>query len=432
MPPSLFSPSLKGHTIPGGAVWADAGTIIPWKVYENYGDTALLRENYPMMRDYTETLIAADKADGGTHLVFSAFTFGDWLAQDGLTPQSVKGGTEDAYIQGIYYWNSVRLTAGAAGILGEEGDAARYHKLSDEIREALLAEYFSPNGNLTVDTQTGYVLALYYGIYRNREKLLAGFRRRLTRDFWRISCGFTGAPLILPVLLDNGMEDAAFRMLLSEEYPGWLYAVNLGATTIWERWNSLNPDGSISGTGMNSLNHYAYGSVCEAVYSRIMGLRNAAPGWKKAVIRPAFNAKLGHAAICYDSPAGTWEVRWRLEGNGEITVQAVVPEGASARVMLPGLPDREVDAGSYEWRWMPPVDYRRPFSLNSLLMDLMENPRAAAVLREQMPELYARCEDRNSELRVLTPEQAAEAIPGMDSRALPALGKALEGIVVQE
>jgi len=166
------------------------------------------------------------------------------------------------------------------------------------------------NGNLTIDTQTGYVLALYYGVYRRKEKLLRGFRRRLERDFYRITCGFTGAPLMLPVLLDNGMTDIGYRMLLTEEFPGWLYAVNLEATTIWERWNSLDADGTISGTGMNSLNHYAYGSVCEAIYSRIMGLQNAAPGWKKALIAPKIDGRLKHAAIVYDSPSGTWKAPW--------------------------------------------------------------------------------------------------------------------------
>lgn len=425
-----FSPSLKGDTIPGGAVWADAGTIIPWKIYEIYGDVDLLRENYPMMRDYTEALIAADQADGGTHLVFSAYTFGDWLAQDGITPQSLKGATDDAYIQGFYYLNSVQLTARAARLLGEEKDAARYDALAAEIRDALLSEYFSPNGNLTMDTQTGYVLALYYGVYRNRDKLLTGFRRRLKKDSFRITCGFTGAPLLLPVLLDNGMEDIAFRMLLSECYPSWLACVNLGATTIWERWNSLNPDGSISGTSMNSLNHYAYGSVCEAIYSRIMGLQLAAPGWKKAVIRPAFNVRLGHVSIRYDSPAGTWEVRWNINASGEICVDASVPEGTTAHVVLPGQPDCDIGPGNHSWRFMPPTDYLHPFSEDSLMMDLMEHPQASAILREQAPEIYSLCVSPDSDMGVLTLREAFSSRPLHNSSCPEEIGKALKAISV--
>ena len=404
-----FCPSLRGGAIHGGAVWADAGTIIPWNVYQNYGDKALLRENYPMMRDYAEYLIRADREAGGSHTVFPSFTFGDWLAQDGMTPQSFKGGTSDAYIQGIYYFNSISLTAQAAQVLGERADAERYAALAEEIRNALLDEYFSPRGNLCVDTQTAYVLALYYGVYRDREKLLDGFRRRLERDFFRLTCGFTGAPLLLPVLLDNGMTDLAYRMLLTEEFPGWLYAVKLGATTIWERWNSLNEDGSISGTGMNSLNHYAYGSVCEAVYSRIMGLRNAAPGWKKATVAPHIDGRLHHASIRFDSPAGIWETGWRIAVDGTVTLKLAVPEGAEAHVVLPDHPEHrteDVGAGDYEWTWTPTRDYLHPFSAECRMMDLVDDPRAAAVVKENYPILWEMCQGRENELRVMTPAQA--------------------------
>ncbi len=409
-----YSPSLKGEAIHGGAVWADAGVIIPWNVYMNYGDTALLRENYPMMRDYVETLIRRDQAAGGSHVVFNTFTFGDWLAQDGMSPQSLKGGTDDAFIQGVYYLNSVELTANAAGVIGETADEGKYRALARDIRRALLDEYVSPGGNLTIDTQTGYVLALYYGVYRDKEKLLRGFRRRLEKDFYRITCGFTGAPLMLPVLLDHGMTDIAYRMLLTEEFPGWLYAVNLGATTVWERWNSLNEDGSISGTGMNSLNHYAYGAVCEAVYSHVMGLQNAAPGWKRASIAPKLDRRLKEAAIRYDSPAGVWEVSWRIADTGELTLEVTVPEGASADVVLPDHPDRSVevvDGGAYSWRWMPTRDYLHPFSIESRMMDLLDNPDAAAIVRQCVPALYGACQGRDNELRVMKPMQVADVMP---------------------
>ena len=410
---AAYSPSLKGEAIHGGAVWADAGTIIPWNVYMNYADQALLRENYPMMRDYTETLIAADRKAGGSHVVFHSFTFGDWLAQDGTTPQSLKGGTDDMFIQGIYYLNSVDLTSRAAEVLGETADAGRYAGLAEEIRGALLDEYFSPNGNLTVDTQTGYVLSLYYNVYRSREKLVECFRRRLQKDFFRIRCGFTGAPLMLPVLLDNGMTDIAYRMLLTEEFPGWLYAVNLGATTIWERWNSLEADGTISGTGMNSLNHYAFGSVCEAIYSRIMGLRNAAPGWKKALIAPKISGKLHNASICFDSPAGTWKVSWQILPDGRVTLAAEIPAGASAHIVLPDHPERfetDAESGTHEWTWTPALDYLHPFSIESRVMDLLDNPVAAEIVKEHVPALYYACGDYYNDTRVLPLVQAASVM----------------------
>ena len=427
-----FSPSMKGDTIHGGAVWADAGVIIPWNVYMNYGDEALLRENYPMMRDYAEYLIAADKEAGGSHIVFNSFTFGDWLAQDGMTSQSLKGGTDDAFIQGVYYMNAVSLAAKAAAVLGESADEKRYAALAEGIRQALLDEYFSPNGNLTVDTQTGYVLALYYGVFRDREKLIAGFRRRLHRDFFRITCGFTGAPLMLPVLLDNGLTDVAYRMLLTEEFPGWLYAVNLGATTIWERWNSLEPDGTISGTGMNSLNHYAYGSVCEAVYSRIMGLRNAAPGWKKALIAPKISGKLHEASIAFDSPAGKWKAAWAIVGDGKVTLRVEVPAGCTAHVVLPDHPDgfeADVDAGSYEWNWVPTTDYLHPFSADSMMMDLLDHPEAAEIVKTHVPPLYFACQGRDNEMRVMPPMGVAQVMP-LDREAIRAMDPLLRAVTL--
>lgn len=427
-----YSPSLKGKAIHGGAVWADAGTIIPWNVYMNYGDKALLRENYPMMRDYTEYLIAADKEAGGTHIVFSSFTFGDWLAQDGMGPQSLKGGTDDAFIQGVYYLNSVNLTAKAAMEIGETADAEKYASLAKAIHAALLDEYVSPNGNLTIDTQTGHVLALYFGIYRKKEKLITGLKKRLWRDFYRITCGFTGAPLMLPVLLDNGMTDIAYRMLLTEEFPGWLYAVNLGATTIWEHWNSLEADGTISDTGMNSLNHYAYGSVCEAIYSRIMGLQNAAPGWKKALIAPRIDGRIKHAFIVFDSPVGKWEVQWRIAESGEVTLAITVPEGAEAHVILPDHPERheaDVTAGSYRWSWRPVKDYLHPFSIDSRMMDLLDNADASAIIQAHVPALYYACQGRDNELRVMPPMQVANVMP-LDRNAIQAMDILLRQVTI--
>ena len=429
-----FSPSLRGEAIHGGAVWSDVATILPWTVYQAYGDAALLRENYPMMRDYSETLIARDRAVGYTHLVFPSFTFGDWLALDGMTPTSLKGGTEDPYIQGIYYMNSIDLTARAAAAIGQSEDAARYSALASEIRSSLLDEYVSPGGNLTVNTQTGYVLALTYGLYRDKAKLIAGFRRRLEQDFYRIKSGFTGAPLMLSALFDNGLDDIAWRMLLTEEFPGWLYAVNLGATTIWERWNSLEADGTISGTGMNSLNHYAYGSVCETVYSQIAGLRCAAPGWKKAVIAPHVSVKLKHAAMTFDSAVGTWKVAWEILPDGTITLKATIPEGATARVELPYCsenPVMDVEAGEYSWAWKMTEDLLHPYSSASLLMDLLDDEETAAIVRETIPVLFYAGQGKDNDMRVLSPIHA-DAILHYGEAAVKELDRKLRNITAKE
>lgn len=345
----MFSPVLKNKESHGGAVWADAGTIVPWNVYMAYGDEDLLRENYPMMKDYVEYLIAWDQSKGGTHLVFDCHTFGDWLALDGKKG-TCTGGTKDEFIQSTYYMYSAKLTAGAAKVLGYTEDAARYAALAEDIRQAMLKEYVTAGGNLAVPTQTGFVLALIHGIYTDKDKLLKEFRRRLDLDSGNICAGFTGAPLMLMTLFDNGMEKEAFDMLLNENYPGWLYCVNLGATTVWERWNTLDAEGRVTDISMNSMNHYAYGSVCESIYSRIMGLQNAAPGWKKAVIHPRPDARLGHASIRYASVSGIWAVKWALAEDGTVTMDCTVPEGCTARVELPDRTE-EVTAGTRHYTW---------------------------------------------------------------------------------
>ena len=427
-----YSPSLRKQAIHGGAVWADAATIIPWNVYMAYGDTELLRENYPMMKDYCAYLQQQDSQAGGTHLVFRSFTFGDWLAQDGMTPQSLKGGTEDAFIQACYYLNSVELTAKAAGTLGETEDAQRLRALAADIRNAVTREYVTPGGRLALDTQTAYVLALRFGIGTDcRDKLIACFRSRLKRDFYRITCGFTGAPLLLPVLLENGMTDIAYRMLLTEEFPGWLYAVKLGATTIWERWNSIEADGSISGTGMNSLNHYAYGSVCEAVYAHIMGLQNAAPGWKKAVIAPKLTGQLRRSRIAYDSVSGRWEVSWAIADDGSVTMSVSVPSGCEAEVVLPDHPEGlrlTLTGGCHPWQYQPAADYLHPYSAQSLLMDLMANAQTAALLREKMPALAGAASGPDNDFKVMNPIEACYAMPSLNPANAFALDAPLRAV----
>ena len=255
----------------------------------------------------------------------------------------------------------------------------------------------------------------------------------MQRDFYKITCGFTGAPLMLPVLFDNGMDEAAYRMLLTEEFPGWLYAVNLGATTIWERWNSLNPDGSISGTGMNSLNHYAYGSVCEAIYSRIMGLRCAAPGWTRAMIRPHIDGRLMHAAIEYDSPAGRWAVCWRIGADGGVTMRVSVPQGATARVELPDhLQDfaQEIGPGEYEYAWTPTRDYLHPYSVQSLGMDVCASEAAMALIHDRLPALHAALRDPQSELIAMPLIAASDAPPYIARERLMALDEALRAVAI--
>ena len=255
---AAYSPSLKHQVMNGGAVWADSATIIPWNIYLNYGDKLLLEKFYPMMKEYVELLIKNDTMQGNYSLILQGFTFGDWLAQDGEDPQSRFGGTDHGFIMSVYYYYSVKLISLSAKELGYKEDYERYNELKNRIYNALLNHFFFGDGKLNLNTQTSYILCLQYNIYKNKEIIIEDFIKRIKHDLYRLKTGFTGTPLILLTLFDNGLEEYAYRILYNEEFPGWLYSVNLGATTIWERWNSLLENGTVSDIKMNSFNHYAY------------------------------------------------------------------------------------------------------------------------------------------------------------------------------
>ena len=343
-----FSPSLKNQAGQGGAVWSDAGTIIPWNLYLNYGDIKLLQYYYPMMKDYVNFLIEKDKEQGNYNLILEGFTYGDWLALDGDSHFNRFGGTDNGFIMSVYYYHSVDLLTKVAKELGEYLDYFKYNRLKNKIYKALLNEFFEENGKLRYDTQTSYVLCLHYNIYKNKDIIINSFKERLNLDSYHIKTGFTGSPLILLTLFDNGMDEYAYRILYNEDFPGWLYAVNLGATTIWERWNSLLEDGTINGEAMNSFNHYAYGSVCESIYSRIAGLRNLSPGWKKVKIKPQINYRIKNMNFSYNSISGKYEIEWKIE-NDEFFINITIPYGCKALVELPNGNNFSIKHGNYKY-----------------------------------------------------------------------------------
>ncbi|MEE3481140.1 MAG: family 78 glycoside hydrolase catalytic domain [Lachnospiraceae bacterium] len=408
-----------GHKDDCTALWGDVSTMMPDTLYRMFSSGKDLARYYPMMKAWVDFVDAADEKNHGgekTHLWDFGFQFGDWLGLDGASENSFKGGTEDAFVASVYYAHSASLVAcaaktlaekaegaekaGAAGKAGASGtaggmadyrrDEAHYSDLAKAIRDAVLDEYVTPNGRLAADTQTSYIIALKYGIFRDREKLLEGFRARLHKDRMKIRCGFAGAPIFLTTLGENGMYKEAYELLLNEDYPGWLYAVNMGATTVWERWNSVMPDGSMSPTGMNSLNHYSYGSVMEFVYACAAGLRPKMAGFKEAYIVPHPDIRLPEIACCYDSVSGRYVVNTRIMKNGRLSVHIEVPFGAKAYVTLPGKGEDEfvLTAGSYDYEYAPVRDYRKVLSEGTTLHDLKGYPEAMEILQKHLPSLY--------------------------------------------
>ncbi len=317
-------------------VWGDAATIIPWNLYRMYGDRTILARQYESMKSWVDYLTLLD---GDNHHWREVFHYGDWLALDNPRGgvDQVMGGTDEGYIADVYYANSARLVAKAALLLGKPEDAARYEALAQRVLADLRDEYFSPNGRCCISTQTAQILALTYpGVTTHPEKAAARLRACFEETGGELRTGFVGTPLLCGTLCDIGESALAYDLLLREEYPGWLYEVNLGATTIWERWNSLSADGAVSSTGMNSFNHYAYGSIVQWLFEYAAGLKpdEARPGFAHAHIAPHVDKRLGCIDMRYASVSGEYRVKWAFEEDA-LALHVEVPFGCTAALTLP-------------------------------------------------------------------------------------------------
>lgn len=335
----LRNPTPDAHS---RCAWADAATVIPWTVYTFYGDTTLLRRQYPAMKAWVGWLQRQDDENGSQGLWATGTHFADWLALDNYkNPESSFGGTDQYYVATAYYAISVELALKAAKTLGKKSDATHYTALLKKVKAAFLKEYFTPAGRCAVDTQTAYALALHFNLVPEtfRSRLIQTLAQKIENNDGALSTGFVGTPILCRALSDNGRSDLAFALLLREKYPSWIYEINLGATTIWERWNSLLEDGTCSGTGMNSMNHYAYGSIVEWMYRNLCGLRphEDAPGFRKVRIQPDRPRDFTNVHMSFASPVGEYIIDWELKGK-TFALTCQIPFNAEAELILPDAP----------------------------------------------------------------------------------------------
>lgn len=370
------------------SIWGDIGTFLPMVLYEHFGDLEALKTYYPMMKDWVDRITEDDKKRGQQYLYNFGNQLGDWLALDGRTEQSMNGGTDEYFIGSNYYAMSVKKTAEAAEILGYAEEEAYYRDLYEHIRAAILREYFTSTGRLAIDSQTGYIVSLYAGIYPDVERVKGGLRTRLYKDCYKLKCGFVGAPILCRILAENGMQEEAVYFLLQEDYPGWLHCVNLGATTIWERWNSVLDDGHLSGTMMNSLNYFAYGSVVEFLYRNVAGFLPDAPGFQRIVYSPLLNHSLRSMKAKYDCPYGTYRSEWEICEDGQVNILLEVPFGCTAKVDLPFYPGEEigeVGAGVHRFRYQPTENLRLRYGKRTMFKDMMKDEKAMEIIERISP-----------------------------------------------
>jgi alpha-L-rhamnosidase len=345
----LVVPDVLRRPGPATAAWGDAATVTPSVLYERAGDLGLLARQLPSMRAWVDRI--ADLA-GPDLLWAGGFQLGDWLDPTAPPDEPAAAKADPDVIATAHFVRSAELTARAAELAGDPEGAAYYADLAARVRAAFARAYTTPAGRVLSDAATAYALALQWALLPEpaQRRWAADRLADLVRAAgFRISTGFVGTPLMADALTDAGAADLAYRLVLQTGSPSWLYAVTMGATTVWERWDSMLPDGSINPGEMTSFNHYALGAVADWLHRRVAGLAPAAPGYRKLLVQPVPDRRLTSAAARHLTPYGEAAVSWERSG-GRLTLRVTVPVGVTATVHVPGEAVAvEVRHGSHEW-----------------------------------------------------------------------------------
>jgi len=377
-------PNIMGN-VEGAAAWSDAATIIPWQLYEAYGDVRVLQTQYESMKGWVEYI--RGKA-GMSCLWQSGFQYGDWLALDKEEFADRTGATDVYLVATAYYALSTELVAKTARVLGLEDDAKAYEALHWDIVRAFRREYITETGRMASETQTACVLALYFHLAadKHRERILQTLKTNIQKHNGHLVTGFVGTPYLCHLLSDSGLHDVAGEIFLKEDFPSWLNCVNLGATTIWERWDSMKADGSFDESGMNSFNHYAYGAIGSWMMQTLAGLKPLQPGYKEISVQPMPIKGITHVSASLETPYGLLSCAWRCE-NKQMTVEVTVPANTSAQIKLPEKDETiSVGSGRYSYTYATTLELAKErYSRESTLGELLENPAAKPYLENIMP-----------------------------------------------
>jgi len=326
-------PNVLGAGAGASTGWADVATIVPWNMYMAYADTQILSNQYASMKAWVEYMKEHSRND----LWNTGFHFGDWLFYRPDDDNDGRAAVTDKYlIAQCFYANSIQLLINTAKVLGKEDDAGTYAALLQKIKEAFTKEYMTPNGRLVSGTQTAYVLALNFDMLPESLRKQAAERLATNVESYgnHLTTGFLGASYLPHVLTRFGYDSVAYKLLLQESYPSWLYPVKMGATTIWERWDGQKPDSSFQTPGMNSFNHYAYGAIGDWMYRTVAGLREGAPGYKEIIVQPHIGGNLTQANADLKTYYGNASSHWKIE-NGKLQMDVEIPANAKATIYIP-------------------------------------------------------------------------------------------------
>lgn len=336
--PALWTPD-------GAFAWGDAATVCPWETYRAYGDKSILEEQFDSMKAWVDYL----KNKGDSPEEWNAGgQYGDWLGLD-AEEGSYRGATSDPLLATAFlvYASGLLIKAGKA--LGK--DMSAYEALNAHVKEVFVSSFVGEDGMLTCDTQTAYVCALHFGLAPDPAAYAKHLADKIHANGDKLQTGFIGTAYIMDALTENGYADVAYTLLLQKDFPSWLYCVRKGATTIWEHWDGLKPDGSMWSRDMNSFNHYAYGAVASWLYGTVAGIRpdEEKPGYEKILVHPIPDARLDWAEATLETKFGTVKSAWKKSGEpGTYTAEITVPAGAEAEITV-GADTYSVGAGDYRY-----------------------------------------------------------------------------------
>jgi alpha-L-rhamnosidase len=372
--PNVIPPSFS---IGGQCAWHDATVLTPWDLYNSSGDVEILRRQYPSMKAWVDKGISRGPNGLWDQNIWQ---LADWLDPAAPPDEPGKALTDGVLVADAYLVRVLETISKVSSLLGESEDAGRYERDASSVKKTFGQEYITPSGLLVGDTQTAHALAICFGLFNDKNQVIKSASRlsHLVHSArYRIGTGFVGTPLISHALSDTGNYQLAYSMLLEQECPSWLYPITMGATTIWERWDSMLSDGSINPGSMTSFNHYALGSVAHWLHKNVGGISPLTPGWQTIKVRPLPGGTITSADVAYESPYGRIECAWKVNvTDGTFSMTVVVPPNSKAVVILPsdwnekGQDGEEkstsIGSGRYEFscpykpaEWPPKAEFAR-------------------------------------------------------------------------
>lgn len=379
------------HVVPdvlgqySSSAWSDVAVIIPWVVFQIYGDKAILKENWKCMHEWVDYITNHCEDNG---LWMTGYQYGDWLALDKEEGADRTGATDKYMIANAYYLYVTDLVKRTAEVLGFREEADKYARLYEKTLSAFQKEYYTETGRIVSETQTGCILSLYFNLARekDRNRILHTLLTNIGNHKNHLTTGFVGTPYICHVLSENGAHDMASTLFMKEDYPSWLYEVNMGATTVWERWNSINPDGTFDESGMNSLNHYAYGSVGDWMYRKVAGINQIEPGYKKILIQPMLVRGIEEAGGTFESSYGKIVSSYSCK-NGKIQVHVEIPANTTAVIKLPEKAELiKTGSGIYDYEYDTDTNLKVDrFSMDSTFGEILQQPLAVQMFEQMVP-----------------------------------------------